>query len=64
MFEVILETCEYDLTNEREQYYIDKLITKGKDYNLNYRAGSWKGFKHKLTTIEKIRQAALGPKLS
>lgn len=46
----ILEYCEHDSVLKREQYYLDLLKPT---YNILKKAGSSKGYKHSIETLEK-----------
>jgi group I intron endonuclease len=56
---MILEYCESDNLIMCEQKWIDKLKP---EYNINPIAGSTKGYKHTIESIEKMREVALGRK--
>lgn len=49
----ILEYCELDILNEREQYYLDTL---NPEYNILKYARSFRGFKHSAATIELMKE--------
>jgi group I intron endonuclease len=55
LFEII-ELCEYDKLNEREQYYIDLFFQDKKCCNLNPNAISTKGYKYSKETIERVKE--------
>lgn len=49
----VLEYCELDILNEREQYYLDTL---NPEYNILKSARSFRGFKHSAATIELMKE--------
>lgn len=55
----ILEYCDSDNVIIKEQFWIDKIKPQ---YNTNPTAGSSKGFKHSIESIEKMRELATGRK--
>ena len=53
----IIEYCDPAIIIKREQYYLNNLNI---EYNILKVARSLKGFKHNITTIERMRMAKLG----
>lgn len=60
----ILEECDQDIIDEREQYYIDLYKSLNRNFGYNLDSGGNHNKKHSKETIEKISRSNLGKKRS